>query len=97
MPHDFYGSDEPFDVPAWQTMMRTSLISVVICALASAASPVAAQNAAFPCAGLAGAQKSKCLNVGPPSDAGHAAAAGGKLSKKQPGAPPAKPAKRRIN
>jgi hypothetical protein len=97
MPHDFYGSDEPFDVPAWQTVMRTSLISVVICALASAASPVAAQNAAFPCAGLAGAQKSKCLNVGPPSDAGHAAAAGGKLSKKQPGAPPAKPAKRRIN
>ena len=97
MPHDFYGSAEPFDVPASQTMMRTSLISVVICALASAASPVAAQNAAFPCAGLAGAQKSKCLNVGPPSDAGHAAAAGGKLSKKQPSAPPAKPAKRRIN
>ena len=30
MPDDFYGSDEPFVVPAWQTMMRTSLISVVI-------------------------------------------------------------------
>ena len=96
MPDDFYSSDEPSDVLLWQITMRTSFISVLICVLALAAPPVAAQNAALPCAGLTGTQKSKCLNLGPPPDAGHAVAAGGKLSTKQPSGPPAKSAKRRI-